>query len=127
MSSYFYGKPEICAWIRKWFPREAEILDVGACDGLWRRLLPDFPNMDAVEAFHDNAMRLEGYREIFCAYFGWLRREGLIDIDPCTNLNKRGMPVQEIAAILGHEKIDTTMKYINLDHQIIKASYHRYT
>ena len=44
-----------------------------------------------------------------------------------TNLNKRGMPVQEIAAILGHEKIDTTMKYINLDHQIIKASYHRYT
>lgn len=65
MSSYYFGKPEICAWIRTWFPRDAEILDVGACDGLWRRMLPDFPNMDAVEAFHDNAMRLEGYREIF--------------------------------------------------------------
>ena len=65
MSSYFYGKPEICAWIRTWFPRDAEFLDVGACDGLWRRLLPDFPNMDAVEAYWPNAMRLEGYREIF--------------------------------------------------------------
>lgn len=65
MSSYTYGKAEICAWIRDRFPRDAEILDVGACDGIWRRLLPDYPAMDAVEAFHGNAVRLEGYREIF--------------------------------------------------------------
>lgn len=43
-----------------------------------------------------------------------------------TNLNKRGMPVQEIAQVLGHEKIDTTMKYIVMDKQIIKSSYYRY-
>ena len=67
MSSYFYGKPEICAWIRKWFPWDAEILDVGACDGLWRRLLPDFPNMDAVEAYAPHLPDLEGYRQAFLA------------------------------------------------------------
>ena len=41
MSSYDYGKPEICAWVRKHFPRSSTILDVGACDGKWRRLLPE--------------------------------------------------------------------------------------
>ena len=54
MSSYDYGKPEVCAWIRRHFPPETTILDVGACDGKWRRLLPEYPNMDAVEAFEPN-------------------------------------------------------------------------
>lgn len=67
MSSYFYGKPEVCAWVREWFPRDAEILDVGACDGNWRRLLPEYPNMDAVEAFAPNLGRLDGYRQVFHA------------------------------------------------------------
>ena len=67
MSSYFDGKPVICAWIRKYFPRSAEILDVGACDGLWRRLLPEYPNMDAVEAWrpHYECLRRDGYRRVF--------------------------------------------------------------
>ena len=67
MSSYFFGKPEICAWIRKWFTRDAEILDVGACDGLWRRLLPDYPNMDAVEVFAPHMAELANYRKAFLA------------------------------------------------------------
>lgn len=67
MSSYFDGKPEICAWIRRYFPRSAEILDVGACDGLWRRLLPEYTNMDAVEAWRPNyeLLRGNGYRRVF--------------------------------------------------------------
>ena len=65
MSSYFYGKPEICAWVRQHFPRNSTILDVGACDGKWRRLLPEYPNMDAVEAFEPNLTRLQGYRSVF--------------------------------------------------------------
>lgn len=67
MSSYFDGKAEICAWIRTWFPRSAEILDVGACDGLWRRLLPEYANMDAVEAWrpHYECLRRDGYRRVF--------------------------------------------------------------
>ena len=65
MSSYDYGKPEVCAWIRRHFPPDAAILDVGACDGKWRRLLPEYPNMDAVEAFEPNLTRLQGYRSVF--------------------------------------------------------------
>lgn len=67
MSSYAYGKPEICAWVRQNFPRSVEILDVGACDGLWRRLLPEYYNMDAVEAFLPNfeKLRIAGYRTVF--------------------------------------------------------------
>ena len=67
MSSYDYGKPEICAWIRQHFPRDASILDVGACDGKWRRLLPEYPNMDAVEAFEPNLQNLQGYRDVIHA------------------------------------------------------------
>ena len=65
MSSYGYGKDKVCGWVLANFPGDAEILDVGACDGVWRRLLPQFPAMDAVEAFWPNAARLEGYRNVF--------------------------------------------------------------
>lgn len=43
-----------------------------------------------------------------------------------TELTRHGMPVQEVAAILGHEKLDTTMKYVVLDHEMVKSSYNRY-
>jgi len=44
-----------------------------------------------------------------------------------TNLNRRGMPIQEVAAILGHENLDTTMKYVILNDQDLKNDYRRYT
>ena len=43
-----------------------------------------------------------------------------------TDLSRRGMPIQEIANILGHDKIDTTMKYVVLNDEDIKYSYRRY-
>jgi site-specific recombinase XerD len=43
-----------------------------------------------------------------------------------TNLTRHGMPIQEVSRILGHEKIDTTMKYVNLDDEETKAKYRRY-
>ena len=43
-----------------------------------------------------------------------------------TELTRRGMPIQEVAKILGHEKIDTTMKYVNIDHDFVKTEYRRY-
>jgi len=67
MSSFVYGKQEVSAWIRRHFRRSAEILDVGACDGIWRELLPEYPNMDAVEAWAPNADRLSGYRTVYRA------------------------------------------------------------
>ena len=43
-----------------------------------------------------------------------------------TNLIHRGMPIQEVARILGHEKLDTTMKYICINDSDIKYSYNKY-
>ena len=43
-----------------------------------------------------------------------------------TELARRGMPIQEIARILGHEKIDTTMRYIVLNDDDVKHDYRRY-
>ena len=43
-----------------------------------------------------------------------------------TNLARHGMPIQEVANVLGHEKIDTTMKYVVMDPEAVKTSYRRY-
>ncbi len=43
-----------------------------------------------------------------------------------TELARRGMPIQEIAKILGHESIETTMQYVVLNKDDIKTSYRRY-
>lgn len=43
-----------------------------------------------------------------------------------TNLIHKGMPIQEVARILGHEKLDTTMKYVCIDDSDIKYSYNKY-
>ena len=42
-----------------------------------------------------------------------------------TNMSRRGMPIQEIAVLMGHEKIETTMKYIVQDKEDIKYSYRK--
>ena len=43
-----------------------------------------------------------------------------------TNLIRHGMPIQEVAAILGHDKLDTTMQYVVLDTTDVRNSYRRY-
>jgi site-specific recombinase XerD len=43
-----------------------------------------------------------------------------------TMLIAHGMPIQEVAAILGHEKLDTTMKYVALDQTQVKNSYKKF-
>ena len=77
MASYDYGKDYVCAWIRENVPRDAEILDVGACDGKWRNLLPEYQNMDAVEIYEPNASCIEDlYRlvvneDIYDFHYKW--------------------------------------------------------
>lgn len=44
-----------------------------------------------------------------------------------TRLVKHGMPIQEVAALLGHEKLDTTLKYVVIDDNDIKNSYQKYS
>jgi len=43
-----------------------------------------------------------------------------------TELTRHGMPIQEVASILGHEKLDTTMKYVVLNKDDVKTAYRRY-
>ena len=43
-----------------------------------------------------------------------------------TNLIKRGMRIQEVAQILGHDKLDTTMQYVVLDKSDVAHSYRKY-
>jgi site-specific recombinase XerD len=44
-----------------------------------------------------------------------------------TRLLNRGMPIQEVAIIAGHEKVDTTMRYFSSNKTRIKNSYRIYT
>lgn len=43
-----------------------------------------------------------------------------------TNLIRHGMPIQEVASILGHDKLDTTMQYVILNKDDVKNSYRKY-
>lgn len=44
-----------------------------------------------------------------------------------TDLIKHGMPIQEVATILGHDKLDTTMMYVAMDQKSIESSYRKYS
>ena len=44
-----------------------------------------------------------------------------------TTLIKHGMPIQEVATVLGHDKLDTTMQYVVLDKTDVKYSYRKYS
>lgn len=43
-----------------------------------------------------------------------------------TELTRRGMPIEEVARILGHEKIDTTLRYVNITRDQVKADLRRF-
>ena len=43
-----------------------------------------------------------------------------------TNAARYGMPIHQISALLGHEKIDTTMKYVILNDNDLRNSYRKY-
>lgn len=61
------------------------------------------------------------------------RKAGVDNVHPhrfrrtlATNLINRGMPIQEVSRILGHENINTTMMYVYIDQKQLKTSYQRY-
>ena len=43
-----------------------------------------------------------------------------------TDLARHGMPIQEVASLLGHEKLDTTMRYVVLNREDMKFNYRRF-
>lgn len=66
MPSLDIGKDKVCEWIRENFEPAAEIFDVGACDGKWKSLLPEYKNMDAIDAWEPNCIQCQPlYRNIY--------------------------------------------------------------
>ncbi len=64
---------------------------------------------------------------------GLAQKAGVDNVHPhrfrrtlATNLIDHGMAIQEVAAILGHDKLDTTMKYVYLDKNNVKNAYRRF-
>ena len=58
---------------------------------------------------------------------------GIVHVHPhlfrrtlATTLIRHGMSIQEVAAILGHDKLDTTMQYVVLDKTETKNAYRKY-
>lgn len=64
MPSYDVGKDAVVEWIRKNFNTDSRILDVGACDGKWKKLLPEY-RMDAVEIWEPYCKNLTEYENVY--------------------------------------------------------------
>lgn len=61
------------------------------------------------------------------------KRCGVANIHPhrfrrtlATSLINRGMPIQEVAYLLGHDKLDTTMKYVYIEGRNVKNAYNKF-
>ena len=61
-------------------------------------------------------------------------RAGITNVHPhrfrrtfATNLSNRGMEIQEIGKLLGHVNLNTTLTYVYLNEEKIKASYLKYS
>lgn len=68
MGSINYGKSEITMLILNEIEKGKEVLDVGACDGKWFKILGPYYTMDAVEVFTPNIVEnhLESmYRNVY--------------------------------------------------------------
>ena len=61
------------------------------------------------------------------------KRAGVAHVHPhkfrrtlATEMARHGMPIQTVARLLGHEKIETTMEYVMLKKEDLKSDYRRY-
>lgn len=43
-----------------------------------------------------------------------------------TRLLERGMPIEQVQAILGHEKLDTTLIYAKVNQSSVKINHNKY-
>ena len=61
-------------------------------------------------------------------------RAGVCNVHPhrfrrtfATNLSNRGMSVEDIRALLGHENLNTTMMYVSTSAEKVRTSYLKYS
>ena len=83
MQSKADGKKEVIAWIRENFSPDSSILDVGAgYEATYRKLLPEYSNIEAVEIFLPSAEKiLDKYKKVYVQDFKdfkWNKKYDLI-------------------------------------------------
>ena len=61
------------------------------------------------------------------------KRSGVENVHPhrfrrtlATNLINHGMAIQDVAAVLGHDQLDTTMTYVYVDQRNVEVAYRKY-
>ena len=61
------------------------------------------------------------------------KRSGVENVHPhrfrrtlATNLINHGMAIQDVAAVLGHDQLDTTMTYVYVDQRNVETAYRKY-
>jgi len=98
-----------------------------------KRYLAERVDDDPALFYSRNHTRItvRGIQNMLC---GLERETGIPNVHPhrfrrtlATNLINRGMPIQEVAHVLGHEKIDTTMRYVYIDDTNVCTSYRKYS
>ena len=45
----------------------------------------------------------------------------------CSYLIKKGMPIDQVQKLMGHESIETTLRYIDMDNETIEMTHKKYT
>lgn len=82
---------------------------------------------------------IDNIRRIFSSFFGWLEDDDFIVKSPVRRIHPhkfrrtlaitaidKGMPVEQVQKLLGHVKIDTTMRYAMVNQNNVKLSHRRY-
>lgn len=114
-TAFFYLK-EYFAWREK---EEGKSID----------LILDRPLIVSIKKPYDR-MKKEGI-ESLCRKIG--KRAGVEDVHPhrfrrtfATDMSARGMKIEELAKLMGHSKIDTTLIYCDIRQDNIRNSYYKH-
>ena len=99
-------------------------------DGGFERVNPSILKADILTTYPDFNERAIGFKRFSDVMKQLEKATGIENIHPhrfrrtmATAMSKKGMPVDEIAILLGHEDVRTTMKYICKDKNTVKRHY----
>lgn len=73
---------------------------------------------------------LDTVRRILSSFYKWLEDEDFIIKSPMKTMATRaidkGMPIEQVQVLLGHTKIDTTLRYANVQQVNVKYSHQKF-